>query len=181
MRASCWYHALGCLRWHGLCQMTNRLLNDGRIVQDVWRVLLRRFPNVMISFGGSIRISSKSWRWCGLILCSTIARLLTPVWLIFTRCDRQLRLRELNILLSHWFWEHIVIRQRSLLDRKLEWIEYLITFPLLEKEIIIVNFRTLLMISIYLRIVIKVIIWRRIRICFLLRLLLLLLLFLLVS
>ena len=182
-RASSWYHPLLCLRRHRLCQMSYRLLYNRRIVQDVWRVLLRRFPNVMISFGGNIRISSESWRWCSLVLSSTIARLLTSVRLVFTRCDCQLRLRELNILLNHLLiiLEQIVVGQRSLLDGELEWIKYFVTFALLEKEIIIVNFRTLLMIHVYWSIVLIVLKWGRIRICLLLRLLLMLLLFLLVS
>ena len=161
--------------------MTNRLLNYGRIVQDVWRVLLRRFPNVMISFGGNIRISSESWRWRGLVLCSTAARLLTSDRLVFTCCGHQFGLRELDILLSYWLRKHIIVGQRSFLDRKLEWIENFITFSFLEKEIIVVNFGTLLIIRFNLMIVIIVLNWGCMNVCSLLCLLFLLLLFLLVS
>ena len=77
--------------------------------------------------------------------------------------------------------EEVVVGQRSLLDGELEWIEYFVTFSLLEKEIIIVDFRTLLMIRVHLSTAVKVLNRGRIRICLLLHLLLLLLLFLLVS
>ena len=184
--ATWWHHALG---WNRLCQMSNHLLNDGRIVQNIWTMLLRRFLSIFLLFvvGGNIRIFwlfflSEGWCWCGLIVCSTVAGFLTADRLIFTRCDRQHGLWELNdILLGYLLLKHVIVGQRSFFDRKFQWVEYFITFSLLEKEIIIVDFRTLLMIRVHLSISVKVLNRGRIRICLLLHLLLLLLLFLLVS